>query len=88
MMFKKAATVVAAALLASVSLAGVASAQPIGGPPKQGSFIAYGPTQAAAVQAMMAEMQQQDCLAGITNEQTGEQANGTWYAEGTAYCYA
>ncbi|GAB2724710.1 hypothetical protein [Kitasatospora kifunensis] len=88
MMFKKAATLVAATLLAGVPLAGIASAQPIGGPPKQGSFIAYGPTQAAAVQAMMEEMQKQDCLAGITNEQTGEFANGTWFAEGTAYCYA
>ncbi|MDH6108293.1 hypothetical protein P3T36_004242 [Kitasatospora sp. MAP12-15] len=89
MMIKKAVTIVAATLLASVSLTGMASAQPTIAPGHWvfAVFGGQGPTQAAAIQAATASATAQHCNTPLANVETNVQPAGTWWAQGSTWCY-
>ncbi|MBB4927443.1 hypothetical protein [Kitasatospora kifunensis] len=88
MMIKKAATIVAATLLASVPLAGMASAQTArpSRVDQTAYFSGYGPTRADAIEDASDTSAGAGCNPNLIGLQTGQESNGTWWAVGYTYC--
>ncbi|MFE9426432.1 hypothetical protein ACFYNO_26120 [Kitasatospora sp. NPDC006697] len=98
MTVRQAATLAAATLLATVTLAGVAAAQPAAPAAsltlsaaqspaaRLVSFTGSGPTQAAAVSDAAAHAGDLGCSPIPSSAQSGQNGDGSWWARMNAWC--